>query len=103
MIKSIALLAFYDLILTLSQVDYVCRPFKPTEECEESRYEFKVVDVTEKRRPEIASGTAKCLTTSGRFIIAHDASMTVRRLQPMREEFEKLTLPAKQTEACRYD
>lgn len=103
MIRAFAFIAFYDLILTLAQVDYVCRPYFPTEQCEDSRYEFTVRDITEKAKPEIAHGTAKCVVKSGRFIVPMDGTFSVRRLQPMAEPFERLSLPAKQTYVCKWD
>lgn len=103
MIRAVAFFAFYDLVLSLSQVDYVCRPYYPTEQCEESRYGFIVRDITERGEPEIARGSTKCVVQSGRFIVPMDGVFTIRRLQPMSEPFEKLSLPTKQTEVCRFD
>lgn len=103
MIRTIALVALYDMVLRLSQIDYVCRPYTPSEDCEQSRYEFTVKDITERGAPEIAHGTAQCVTRAGRFIQPHDGTFSIRRLNPMAEPFDKLTLPAKQTTVCRFD
>lgn len=103
MIRAFAITAFYDMILRLSLAEYVCKPYTPTEDCIQSRYEFTVKDITERGAPEIATGTAQCVTLSGRFIIPHEGMFSVRRLQPMSEPFEKLTLPASQTTVCRFN
>lgn len=103
MIRAFAFIALYDLILTLAQVDYVCRPYYPTEDCETSRYGFIVRDITERGAPEIARGSASCVIQQGRFIIPMDGVFHIRRLNPMSEPFEKLTLPAAQTYVCKWD
>ena len=106
MIRAIAMLTLYDMILTASTVNYVCRPYLPKESCEDSRFEFVTPvgkDIPSNEVPERIKGVSRCVVLSGEQLRFTDGHFSIVKLGSMPTPFDSMELPAAHTGVCKYD
>lgn len=95
-------LALVHLMLSLGAVDYVCRPYKPVEECAPGIYEIKIYESNYVyMREPLAFIEASCIYDLGHRYKAADVWF---HTPPARTEFiEFVELPKKHIEICKVD
>lgn len=97
----IAILAAILTAYQLAANDYKCLPYTPKDECELSRYEVRIHDVTERSKRLIGMAEGACVYTIGhgkaKRIVMHDAEFTAANRT---DYFEKVEFPATQTTIC---
>lgn len=89
-------------LISLGAVDYVCRPYKPAEECAPGIYEIKIYEsLYVYMREPLAFIEASCVYDIGQRYKAADVWF---HTPPARTEFiEFVELPKKHIEICKVD
>lgn len=98
---SLAVLGLCGYLISLGAVDYVCRPYKPVEECAPGIYEIKIYESTFTRVDPLAFLEVSCIYDIGQRYKAADVWF---HTPPARTEFiEFVELPKKHIEICKVD
>ena len=88
---SLAVLGLCGYLISLGAVDYVCRPYKPVEECAPGIYEIKIYESTFTRVDPLAFLEVSCIYDIGQRYKAADVWF---HTPPARTEFiEFVELP----------
>jgi len=103
--ESILTIALFGLVLgaySMAAQPYTCQPYQPKSECELSRYEIHVHDVTMRSKKIIAVAETACVYSIGegksKRYVATDAEFTAANRT---DYFEKVEFPAAQSLVCR--
>jgi len=95
-----AALSLFAFLLSLSAVEYVCKPYKPIQTCENSKYEITIYENNYSREP-IGFLEADCVYDLGNRYKAVEVWF---HTPPARTEFmEAAELPKKHIEICRVE
>ena len=96
-----ALLAGFVGLLGLAAQEYKCLPYEPKTECDLSRYEVRIHDVTERSRKLIGMAEGACVYSIGqgksKRYVMHDAEFTAANRT---DYFDKVEFPAAQSLVC---
>lgn len=88
-------------ILALGAQTYKCLPYEPKSECDLSRYEIRIHDVTERGKKLIGMAEGACVYSIGqgksKRIVMHDAEFHAANRT---DYFDKIEFPATQTTIC---
>lgn len=85
--------------LSLARVEYVCKPYYPTESCDTGRYEVDLYENKEDRHP-IGRVFSKCVQDLGPRYRAVDVTFMHRYSE---EDHDELELPKRYTKICKYE
>lgn len=88
-------------LLGLAAQPYKCLPYEPKSECDLSRYEVRIHDVTERSRKLIGVAEGACVYSIGqgraKRYVMHDAEFTAANRT---DYLEKVEFPAAQATVC---
>lgn len=105
--ESIAFLILIGLVLgaySMAATPYTCQPYKPKTECDLSRYEVRIHDITTRGKRLIGIAETSCVYTVGdgksKRIVVTDAEFTAANRT---DYFEKAEFPFAQSLVCRVE
>lgn len=97
----IVCLALFGAILAVAVEPYKCVPYTPKYECDLSRYEVRLHDITEPGRRLIGLAEGACVYVVGhgkaRRLVMHDASFHAANREDF---FDRVEFPAAQATVC---
>lgn len=95
----------------LSRVQYECRPYKPTEECQESRYDVRFYSMSWNPRSKkiekefVGISQSRCVAKMGSHLYLQEMTLSAHLVgvwhQP--EYYEEQQVTSKLTEVCRVE
>lgn len=107
--RCLVVLILMHMTFMAARTEYVCRPYQPTQECEDGRYELRIYSMgmdDGKPRPFfVALGQARCVKRVGVRLAVEDLNLSAHLVGVWHkpEFYEDQQLTARHTEVCRVE